>query len=160
MKVCSLTRTLLLPFSSLPDLQTHLKSAFIQREILIALIGNRCRYKNLLLLYGTDLKTMDLPTQQHKNKSTKKNTQPKQSTTPQKKLHFNIFDQQESSASVRREDCRKSLSKRHKAILLLEKMLRHNIWQSDRRKTERNTQFKSSGLLVTKAAAEQDSHTL
>lgn len=50
---------------------------FIQGELLIlALIGNRCRYKNLLLLYRTDLKNTDLPTQQHKNKQTKKKKNP------------------------------------------------------------------------------------
>lgn len=45
---------------------------FIQEELLIALIGNRCRYKNLLLSDRIDLKNTGLPRQQRK--TTPKNT--------------------------------------------------------------------------------------
>lgn len=45
---------------------------FIQGELLIALIGNRCRYKNLLLLYRIHLKHMDETAQKQMDQKKKK----------------------------------------------------------------------------------------
>lgn len=68
---------------------------FIQGELLIALIGNRCRYKNFLLLYRIHLKHMDETAQKQMDQKKKKS------------LH--LFFQQETSVYGRKEPCRKRL---------------------------------------------------
>lgn len=121
---------------------------FIQGELLIALIGNRCRYKNLLLLYRIDLKHMDETAQKQMDQKKKKNP------------YICFFSKKLLCMEGRSPAGRDSLGG-HTLTLLLETLPSSNTGQPDHRaKPVRNIQFEWSGLLATKAAAEQHRHML